>query len=61
MDLDSHIQHANKTIHNVKIVKETLRKILGRKSNIHSNHIRELSKTMQSILSIQIKPSKRSN
>ncbi|MGY5149850.1 MAG: hypothetical protein ACW9W3_07280 [Candidatus Nitrosopumilus sp. bin_68KS] len=50
MDLDSHIQHANKAIHNTKVVRETSRKILGRKLNVHPTYIRELSKTMQSVI-----------
>lgn len=50
MDLESQIQHANKTIQNAKAVKETSGKILRRKSKIQPNHLKELSKIMHNVI-----------
>lgn len=52
MDLESRIEHANKAIHNAKLVRETSKKILSTKSrvNIRPSQIRELSNTMQKVV-----------
>lgn len=50
MGLELHIQHANKAIHNAKAVKETSRKILGVKSNIQPDDIKDLSQIMQNVI-----------
>ena len=51
MNVDSHIENATRAIHNAKIVRNTSRKILTKKSNIHPEHIQELSRIMQSVIS----------
>ncbi|MDH3311632.1 MAG: hypothetical protein OEM28_00605 [Nitrosopumilus sp.] len=51
MNIDSHIENAARAIHNAKMVRNTSKKILAKKSNIHPEHIEELSKIMQSVIS----------
>ena len=51
MNIDSHIENATRAIHNAKIVRNTSKKILSKKSDIHPEHVKELSKIMQSVIS----------
>ncbi|MCV0392089.1 MAG: hypothetical protein K5790_02215 [Nitrosopumilus sp.] len=51
MNIDSHIENAARAIHNAKMVRNTSKKLLIKKSNIHPEHIIELSKIMQSVIS----------
>ena len=51
MEIDSHIENATRAIHNAKMVRNTSKKILTKKSNIHPEHIQELSKIMQGVIS----------
>ena len=49
MDIESQIKHANKAIHNAKLVRNTSRKLLTNKLNIRPSQLRELSNTMQKV------------
>ncbi|MDH3360932.1 MAG: hypothetical protein OEL56_01995 [Nitrosopumilus sp.] len=51
MNIDSHIENAARAIHNAKMVRDASKKILAKKSNIHPEHIQELSKIMQGVIS----------
>ena len=51
MQIDSHIENAARAIHNAKMVRNTSKKILAKKSNIRPEHIQELSNIMQSVIS----------
>jgi hypothetical protein len=60
MDLESYIEHANKAIHNAKLVRHTSKRILLGKSktNVQPSQIRELSDTMQKVVDITDKAMK---
>jgi hypothetical protein len=50
MNMDHHIENASKAIQNAKIVQNTAKKILTKKSEIHPKQIKELDKIMQMVI-----------
>lgn len=51
MNINSHIGNATRTIHNAKRVRDTSKKLLAKKINIYPEHVANLSKIMQGVIS----------
>ncbi|MHA7647423.1 hypothetical protein [Nitrosopumilus sp. S4] len=51
MNIDSHIENAARAIHNAKMVRNSSKKILLKRSNNNPDHIKELRKIMQGVIS----------